>query len=80
MDWLSLQFLKISLQTGKLQGRWEKKPPNGDRFASDCILSHAVGLRAPTWPQRMAIIEDDLAVEGCLEDGARTMETISGRL
>ena len=36
-DRLSLQFLKISLQIGKLQGDGPR-----DRFASDCILSHAV--------------------------------------
>jgi hypothetical protein len=40
-DRLSLQFLKISLQIGKLQGDGPR-----DRFASDCILSHAVGLSA----------------------------------
>jgi hypothetical protein len=36
---LSLPFLKITLQNRNWQGRraWR------DRFASDCILSHAVG-------------------------------------
>jgi hypothetical protein len=54
-DRLSLQFLKISLQIGKLQGDGPR-----DRFASDCILSHAVRLRrvtygvAPDWSRLAA--------------------------
>jgi hypothetical protein len=37
MHRLSLQFLKISLQIANC-----REEPRGDRFASDCILSHAV--------------------------------------
>src|SRR5215467_3277033 len=37
MHQLSLQFLKISLQIANC-----REEPRGDRFASDCILSHAV--------------------------------------
>lgn len=47
-DRLSLQFLKISLQIGKLQGDGPR-----DRFASDCIVSHAVRLRTENGPLRL---------------------------
>jgi hypothetical protein len=69
MHRLSLQFLKISLQIANC-----REEPRGDRFASDCILSHAV--RSP--PDR---IQDSRTMCELLHTGSgRFTSIVAGSL